>query len=77
MQQWIRETLTHPGVNEEALDQHKQIFLAVAKRNPQRAKAAIRQHLDSMARHLQETRTQVLADDTTVITDEQTPLGQE
>jgi GntR family transcriptional repressor for pyruvate dehydrogenase complex len=77
MQQWIRETLTHPGVNEEALDQHKQIFLAVAKRNPQRAKAAIRQHLDSMARYLQETRTQVLADDSPVITDEQTPLGQE
>jgi GntR family transcriptional repressor for pyruvate dehydrogenase complex len=77
MQQWIRETLTRPGVSEEALDQHKQIFLAVAKRSPDSAKAAIRQHLDSMARYLQETRTQVLADDTTALADDQTTLGQE
>jgi GntR family transcriptional repressor for pyruvate dehydrogenase complex len=49
MQQWIGETLTRSGVATEALDQHKQIFLAIAKRNPERAKATMKGHLDRMA----------------------------
>jgi len=59
MQQWIGETLTLPGVAMEALEQHKQIFLALAKRSPERAKAAMAQHLTSMACHLQEAENQV------------------
>jgi GntR family transcriptional repressor for pyruvate dehydrogenase complex len=63
MQQWIGETLTRPGVATEALDQHKQIFLAVAKRNPERAKAAMRHHLDSMASYLQKPENQAANSD--------------
>jgi GntR family transcriptional regulator, transcriptional repressor for pyruvate dehydrogenase complex len=54
MQKWIDEALRQPGVAAQALDQHKQIFLGIAKRNPERAKAAMHQHLDAMARYLQE-----------------------
>jgi GntR family transcriptional repressor for pyruvate dehydrogenase complex len=66
MQQWIGETLTLPGVATEALDQHKQIFLALAKRNPERAKAAMAQHLTSMAGYLQEAENQVTTGGTTL-----------
>lgn len=54
MQEFIGETLMQQGVADEALDQHKQIFLALAKRNPDRARTAMRLHLDAMARHLQQ-----------------------
>jgi GntR family transcriptional regulator, transcriptional repressor for pyruvate dehydrogenase complex len=56
MQKWIDEALRQPGVASKALDQHKQIFLAIAKRNPELTKAAMRQHLDVMARHFQEAQ---------------------
>jgi len=62
-QRWIHETLSRPGVAEEALEQHKQIFLAVAKRNPENAKMAMRKHLEAMARYLQEVQSQVVAHD--------------
>ena len=67
MQQWIGETLTLPGVATEALDQHKQIFLALAKRNPERAKAAMAQHLTSMAGYLQEAEKQATTDGATTL----------
>lgn len=67
MQQWIGETLTLPGVATEALDQHKQIFLAIAKRNSERAKTAMEQHLDSMANYLQEAENQVTTGATTTL----------
>jgi GntR family transcriptional repressor for pyruvate dehydrogenase complex len=54
MQKWIDEALRRPGVAAQALDQHKQILLGIAKRNPERARAAMRQHLDAMARFLEE-----------------------
>lgn len=52
MQQWIGRALTGQGVPEAALEQHKQIFLAIAKRNPERARAAMCAHLDAMGRYL-------------------------
>ena len=61
MQKWIDETSRQPGVAAQALDQHKQIFLGVAKRNPERARAAMRHHLDEMARYLQEAQKEAAA----------------
>jgi GntR family transcriptional repressor for pyruvate dehydrogenase complex len=52
MQQWIGRALTGQRVPEVALEQHKQIFLAIAKRNPERARAAMCTHLDVMGRYL-------------------------
>ncbi len=60
MQQWIGETLLREGVAEEALRQHKEIFLALAKRNPERARTAMRLHLDKMGKYLQEQQNQIL-----------------
>jgi GntR family transcriptional repressor for pyruvate dehydrogenase complex len=57
MTQWIGGTLSHEGVAQEALDQHKQIFLGIAKRNVERARKAMHDHLDAMARHLQKTQS--------------------
>lgn len=52
MQQWIGRALTGAGVPEAALEQHKEIFLAIAKRNPERARAAMLAHLDAMGSYL-------------------------
>lgn len=52
MQQWIGRALMGQGVPDVALEQHKQIFLAIAKRNPERARAAMCTHLDAMGRYL-------------------------
>jgi len=54
IQHWIGRTLAREGVAQEALEHHKQIFLAIAKRNPQRARALMQQHLNSMGQYLLE-----------------------
>jgi len=54
MQRWIGHSLSHPGVAAKALWQHKEIFLAIEKKDPERAGTAMRRHLDQMARHLQD-----------------------
>jgi len=54
MHQWVGATLRREGVAAEALEQHKQIFLAIAKRNPERARSAMRLHLEAMASYLLE-----------------------
>ena len=54
MQQWVRTSLEqHAFVATTALEQHRAIFVAVAKRNPAKAREAMRTHLDAMAVHLQ------------------------
>jgi GntR family transcriptional repressor for pyruvate dehydrogenase complex len=58
MQEWIRTTVGREGVALEVLDHHKQIFLAIAKRNPEKARACMRQHLEIMAGYLQEAKNQ-------------------
>lgn len=52
MHQWISKALTGPGVSAAALEQHKHIFLAIAKRNSDRARAAMSAHLEAMGRYL-------------------------
>ena len=56
MRNWIGESLKRDGVALEALNHHKQIFLAIAKKNPERARASMRKHLEIMAGHLQATK---------------------
>ena len=53
MQQWVRTSLEqHAFVAAEALEQHRAIFVAVAKRNPAKAREAMQTHLDAMAVYL-------------------------
>lgn len=52
MYQWIGKAMMAEGVAAAALDQHKQIFLAIAKRNVDQARAAMSGHLDTMSRYL-------------------------
>lgn len=53
MKEWVSTSLgQHPFVAEEALEQHRTIFVAVAKRNPMKAREAMEIHLDAMAAHL-------------------------
>jgi GntR family transcriptional repressor for pyruvate dehydrogenase complex len=61
IQGWIGQSLTHPGVAPQAFQHHKKIFLAIAKKKPEQAKAAMRTHLDEMAQHLQELQEEVAA----------------
>jgi GntR family transcriptional repressor for pyruvate dehydrogenase complex len=49
MQQWIASALLLKGVSDEALYQHRQIFMAMTKRNPEKARQAMRVHLEAMA----------------------------
>jgi GntR family transcriptional repressor for pyruvate dehydrogenase complex len=52
LRQWIGRTLRMQGVAQQALEQHRSIFMAVAKRNPESARAAMQAHLEAMARLL-------------------------
>lgn len=57
MQKWVRTSLDqHTFVAAEALAQHQAIFLALAKRNPEKAREAMRTHLDAMAAYLREAQ---------------------
>ena len=50
LQEWIGSTLQAPGVSAMALEHHKAIFLAVAKKNAPAARAAMLAHLEEMGR---------------------------
>jgi len=52
---WIGSTLRIQGVAERALQQHQRIFLAVAKKDPAGARAAMQNHLQEMAAFLLES----------------------
>ncbi|MEJ7608733.1 MAG: FadR/GntR family transcriptional regulator [Bryobacteraceae bacterium] len=52
MHQWVRTALEQKAVAATALEQHRAIFLAVAKRCPERARDSMRAHLDAMAVYL-------------------------
>ena len=56
MQQWIRQALLVPSVSEEALVQHKAIFMGIAKRNSDEARRAMQAHLDAMSQRLGQAR---------------------
>lgn len=63
MRQWIRQALLVPAVPEEALLQHKAIFMGIAKRNPQQATDAMRAHLGAMGERLHQARALALKAD--------------
>jgi GntR family transcriptional repressor for pyruvate dehydrogenase complex len=50
LQEWIGSTLQLPGVAEKALEHHKAIFFAIAKKNAPAARSAMVAHLQEMAR---------------------------
>jgi GntR family transcriptional regulator, transcriptional repressor for pyruvate dehydrogenase complex len=56
IESWIGRSLTQKGVADEALSHHKRIFLAIAAKDSEKAKAAMRRHLDKMAGHLIDTQ---------------------
>jgi GntR family transcriptional repressor for pyruvate dehydrogenase complex len=51
LQAWIGASLQVPGVAEKALDHHKSIFLAIAKKNSARARSCMQNHLEEMGRY--------------------------
>lgn len=50
LQEWISSTLQEEGIAPKALEHHKAIFVALAKKNPAGARAAMSAHLEEMAR---------------------------
>ncbi len=56
MRLWMRQALLVPSVSQEALTQHKAIFMGIAKRNPEQATAAMRAHLEAMSQRLGQAR---------------------
>ncbi len=56
--QWIRDALRMPNVHQEALAQHTEIFLAIAKKQPEEARAKMSAHLEAMSSKLEMTRVQ-------------------
>lgn len=59
--QWIREALGTDSVFQQALDQHKEIFFSIAKKQPEKARAAMTEHLEAMSARLAEARQRASA----------------
>ncbi len=59
--QWIRDALRLANVPGQALEQHKNIFLAIAKRHPESARAAMTAHVEAMSAKLVEARRHLAA----------------
>lgn len=64
LQQWISSSLSMEGISERALEQHKKIFLAIAKRNSSAARNAMQFHLGEMAKVLLQTKPKLHDDET-------------
>ena len=75
MHHWIGKALTGEGVPQAALDQHKQIFMAIAKRNAERARAAMSAHLEAMGRYLLLTESAATGRTTSSDSLEKTPTS--
>jgi GntR family transcriptional repressor for pyruvate dehydrogenase complex len=52
LREWVSSALDQPGVSAEALEQHKRIFLAIAKRRREQARESMEAHLAAMAGYL-------------------------
>lgn len=52
MREWVSTALLTEGVAEEALQQHRKIFMAIARRKRDQAAQAMKAHLEAMTRHL-------------------------
>lgn len=57
MQRWIGSSLSVEGIARKALEQHKNIFLAIAKKNSSAARTAMQNHLADMAQTLLASRS--------------------
>jgi GntR family transcriptional repressor for pyruvate dehydrogenase complex len=57
MHQWIATAVVREGAVAKALEQHRKIFMAIAKKNPDAARTAMESHLESMATYLTEPET--------------------
>ena len=57
MQQWIASALSLNGVAHEAVKQHEQIFSAIVAKDANAARAAMRDHLESMGRRFMESQS--------------------
>ena len=66
LQQWISSSLTIAGVSETALEQHKQIFMAIAKKNSAAARAAMQDHLNAMAKPLLDAQQKLSSEDSPI-----------
>jgi GntR family transcriptional repressor for pyruvate dehydrogenase complex len=62
---WVRVALEQADVAAKALEQHRAIFLAIAKRNPAEAQEAMKAHLDAMAIYVRPRETQSQRDTAT------------
>lgn len=56
LQKWISSTLQIEGVASRAEEHHKAIFMAIAKKNREAARAAMERHLEEMARFFLEAQ---------------------
>lgn len=54
LREWVNHALTKTGVSAKAYEQHKRIFLAIAKKRPDQARQAMEAHLISMAGYIAE-----------------------
>jgi DNA-binding FadR family transcriptional regulator len=61
MHQWVRTALERQAVAAQALEHHRAIFVAIAKRNPANARQAMHVHLDAMASYLRASQGELAA----------------
>lgn len=66
LQQWISTSLSIEGVSAKALEQHKVIFLTIAKKNSAAARGAMQNHLEEMAVSLLQAQQKHRAEPTLV-----------
>jgi GntR family transcriptional repressor for pyruvate dehydrogenase complex len=59
----VDRAITHPSQADQTLREHEQIYLGVAARNPDAAGAAMRVHMDSVARRILPTLASAMGDD--------------
>jgi GntR family transcriptional repressor for pyruvate dehydrogenase complex len=57
LRQWIGQTLQLSSVAAEAQQQHAEIFMAIAKRNPTAARETMKKHLNAMAQRWMEAQS--------------------
>lgn len=66
LQRWISRTLAIEGVPEKAFEQHKQVFMAIAKKDSSAARSAMQIHLGEMAKLLIESQEKEQADNRSI-----------
>ena len=67
LQQWISRSLSIEGVSGRALEQHKAIFVTIAKKNNAAARNAMQAHLEDMAASLLHAQGKLQSEDEDVV----------